>query len=154
MGKVADLVNGHRIVAIDTCCFIYLIGSSQYPDFAPITQELFELVHQGVIKAITSPITITEIMVLPRKLGLEKQAYEYKLLIANFPNLSIPAINVTIADRAAIIRSAYGLKTPDALQLATALTYKATAFFTFDNDFKKVSQVIEVVSLSQLSRSI
>lgn len=148
MGKVADLISGHQIIAIDTCCFIYLIESSKYPDFAPVTQELFELVHEGVVKAVTSPITITEIMVLPRKLGLEELAYDYKLLITNFPNLSIPVINVTIADRAAVLRSAYGLKTPDALQLATALTYKATAFFTFDKDFKKVSPVIEVISLS------
>lgn len=148
MGKVADLINGHQLIAIDTCCFIYLIESSKYPDFTPLTQELFELVRDGQVKAITSPITITEIMTLPRKLGFEELAYDYKLLITNFPNLSIPAISIAVADRAATLRSSYGLKTPDALQLATALIYKATAFFTFDKELKRVSPVIDIVSLS------
>jgi predicted nucleic acid-binding protein len=42
----------------------------------------------------------------------------------------------------------YSIKTPDVLQLATAIVNKATAFITFDNDFKQISQGIKVVILS------
>lgn len=145
---LTDLIKSHQIIAVDTCCFIYLIESSKYPIFAPIVQELFEQIRDGRVKAITSPITITEIMSLPRKLGFEKIAYDYKLLITNFPNLSIPEIDITVADKAAFLRSTYGMKTPDALQLATAIENNATAFITFDKDFKRMPSLINVVIVS------
>ncbi len=43
------------------------------------------------------------------------------VLFRNFPHLSVLPVTDEIAERAAFLRAHYGLKTPDALQLATAL---------------------------------
>ncbi len=107
--------------------------------------ELFDLVNQGQINALTSPITITEIMSHPRRLGLEDVAYAYKLLLVNFPNLTIPSIDAAVADKAAALRTTYGLKTPDALQLATGIIHHASAFITFDREIAKATAAIQVI---------
>lgn len=104
----------------DTNCFIYHIQSDQFPRHAPIVGELFSMVASGQVRAVTAPITVVEILTFPRKLGLDEVAYQYKMLLENFPNLQIPAITTLVADRAAALRGAYGLKTPGALQIASA----------------------------------
>lgn len=136
--------SGHKIM-IDTNCFIYLIEGKHYPQFLPLAEELFRAVSDGNSRGLTSPITLTEIMTLPRKLGKEDLAYTYKALITNFPNLDIVNIDTTIADRAAALRGIYGLKTPDALQVAAGLVHGATLFVTFDQEFKKLMPLINIV---------
>jgi len=135
--------HGKKIM-IDTNCFIYLIESKHYPDFLPAVEELFTAVSNGVCQGITSPITLTEVMTLPRKMGREDLAYLYKTLIIHFPNLTVISIDTLIADRAAAIRGAYNLKTPDALQIATGLVSKASLFVTFDKELKRVEPTINV----------
>ena len=147
MGKVAGLLENCRHIGIDTNCFIFQFESDHYPQQAPLAQELFELVQSGRIKAITSPITITEIMTLPRRLGLEDVAYQYKLLLMNFPNLEIQDITAEVADRAAFLRGVYNLKTPDALQCAAALVAGADALVTFDRGMSRVQPALQVIVL-------
>jgi len=130
---------------IDTNCFIYLIEGERYPHFLPLVEDLFNSVKDGKSQGLTSPITLTEIMTLPRKLGLEDLAYMYKALIINFPNLEIKPIDALIADRAAALRGAYNLRTPDALQVATGLVHGASMFVTFDKDLKRLAPMINVV---------
>lgn len=149
MGEVTTLLAGLDSIAIDTCCFIYHIQGEEYPAFAPAVQELFALVASGRIKALTSPITLAAIMTHPRRLGREDIAYAYKLLLINFPNLSIPPIDVAVADKAAALRGVFGLKTPDALQVATGIVYNASAFVTFDKGIKRVSPLIRVIILAE-----
>lgn len=136
--------NGQTLM-IDSNCFIYLIEGERYPLFLPLVERLFTSVSKGECIALTSPITLTEVMTRPRKMGQEDLAYTYKALITNFPNLNIIPIDNNIADRAAALRGLYGLKTPDALQLATGLVNGATRFVTFDRDFLKLPSLINVL---------
>jgi predicted nucleic acid-binding protein len=59
-------------------------------------------------------------------------------LLRKFPNLHWVAPDLKIADYAARLRAAYGLRTPDALQAATAVAEKTTAFVTNDAVFTRV----------------
>ena len=145
MGGMTALFAGLESVMIDTCCFIYHIQGEDYPEFAPSMQELFALVASGRLKAVTSPITVVELMSRPRRLGVEEAASGYKLLLTHFLNMSIPAIDVTVADKAAALRVLYGLKTPDALQVATGIVYHASAFITYDRDLLRASPAIKVI---------
>lgn len=129
---------GHQLM-LDTNCFIYLIEGENYPSFLPIVEELFAAISGGTCTAVTSTITLVEVMTLPRKLGREDLAYTYKMLIANFPNLQVIPIDADIADKAATLRASFGLKTPDALQIATGLATGASDFVTFDRDFYKIA---------------
>lgn len=147
MGTVSRLLQGYRAVAIDTNCFIYHLQAGQFPDQAALVGELFEMVERGQLGAVTSPITIVEIMTRPRKLGLEEVAYQYKMVLTNFPNLHIPPITALTADRAAALRGAHNLKTPDALQIAAGMVSGVSAFVTFDAELEKVSPSFRVVVL-------
>lgn len=134
-----------QTLMIDSNCFIYLIEGECYPLFLPRVERLFRAVSEGQSMALTSPITLTEVMTRPRKMGQEDLAYTYKALITNFPNLNIIPIDNNIADRAAALRGLYGLKTPDALQLATGLVNRATRFVTFDREFRKLPPLMNVL---------
>lgn len=147
MGEIARLLEAHKVASVDTNCFIYHIQAEQFPSQAPIVRELFEIVEEGRLVAITSPITIVEIMTRPRRLGLEAVAYQYKMILKNFPNLLIPNITTVVADRAAALRGTYNLRTPDALQIATGMVFGASVFVTFDAELKRVSPVFPVVVL-------
>ena len=84
------LPEGLTSVMLDTCCFIYHLQADEYPAQAARIEELLRQVEQGRLSALTSPITIAEIMVKPRSLGLDEVAYAYKLLLLNFPHLCYP----------------------------------------------------------------
>ncbi len=136
---------GLTSVMIDTCCFIYHLQPDIYPTQAEYVEALLRQVEQGRLPALTSPITVAEIMTKPRRLGLDDVAYAYKLLLLNFPNLTIPPIDVAIADKASMLRGRFGLKLPDALQVGTGIIHGASAFVTFDRDIRKVAPLIKVI---------
>ena len=132
-------------VMIDTCCFIHHLQPDEHPAEAAYVEELLRRVEQGRLSALTSPITLAEIMAKPRRHGLDDVAYAYKLLLLNFPNLRIPPIDVAIADKASMLRGRFGLKLPDALQVATGIVYGASAFITFDREIRRAAPVITVI---------
>jgi len=136
---------GITSVMIDTCCFIYHLQPDDYPSQAVFVEELLRRVEQGQLFAMTSPITVAEIMAKPRRLGLDDVAYAYKLLLLNFPNLAIPEIGVNIADKASMLRGRFGLKLPDALQVATGIVHGASAFVTFGREILRVAPLIPVI---------
>jgi predicted nucleic acid-binding protein len=101
----------------------------------------FEQIEEGAYSAVASTISLTEILVKPIRDGnlpLEKQ---YKLLFAHFPNLSVVPVDNAVAERAAFLRGKYGMKTPDALVIASAIIAQADVFVT--NDFR-LEQVEEI----------
>ncbi|MGE5527679.1 MAG: type II toxin-antitoxin system VapC family toxin [Patescibacteria group bacterium] len=147
MGKgLTRLPAGPALVMIDTCCFIYHLQADAYPTQAPHVEELFKKIERGDLLGLTSPITIAEIMTKPRQLGLDDVVYAYKLVLLNFPNLRIPPIDATVADKASSLTARFGLKLPDALQIALGLTHGASAFVTFDRDLRRVAPLIPVVA--------
>ncbi len=148
MGEVASLLSGHRLVGIDTSLFVYQFESDHYPQFAPVSQELFELVQSGAIQGVTSTITLAEVAVIPHRLGRADLAYQYGYILRNMPNLRLVDIDYRVADQAAFFRTKYGLKTPDALQISAALSLGATAFVTGDQELRKVTGEIAIAVLT------
>jgi predicted nucleic acid-binding protein len=63
------------------------------------------------------------------------------VLFRNFPHLSVLPVTDEIAERAAILRAAYGLKAPDAIQLDTALISVSHALLTNDEGMPEVEGV-------------
>ncbi|MEX1028497.1 MAG: PIN domain-containing protein [Paenibacillaceae bacterium] len=130
------VMNGdYSKVAIDSNCFIYLIEGSPYVD--QLTQ-LFQKIENSSLVAVTSILTLIEILVGPYKSKDYKLIEEYRTTLLNFPNLAFREMDFNIAIKAAQCRADYGLKMPDAIQLATAILDKADVFITNDRDFKNV----------------
>ena len=99
--------------------------------------------------AVTSTITMTELLVHPYRAANEELVNQYYSLLASYPNLDWVAPDLAIADLAAQLRAQHRLRTPDALQAATAIRRGATAFLTNDAGLARVSEV-EVAVLEQL----
>jgi predicted nucleic acid-binding protein len=66
------------------------------------------------------------------------------------PNLTDLEDNMAISLEAARIRREYGLRLPDATQLATAIYAKAKAFITNDHRLKQFKE-IKIITLEQLN---
>lgn len=66
-------------------------------------------------------------------------------LLSIYPNLHWMAPDLETADEAARIRAKYKLRTPDALQAATAIRAQATVFVTNDPVFARIEEFDTVV---------
>jgi|GEM_PF-1293550 len=73
-----------------------------------------------------------EVLTKPLKDGNVGLADQYLAFISTFPNLGLREIDQNVAFLAAKLRARYGIKTPEALFLATAMEEKAEAFITND----------------------
>ncbi|GAX89234.1 type II toxin-antitoxin system VapC family toxin [Effusibacillus lacus] len=133
MGRI-DLETVQKI-SLDSNCFIYLMEGSPYEKFL---LHLFRKIENGDLQAVTSTLTVTEILSHPYKKGNIRLVEEYRGLLSSFPNMKVRAVDFHVADRAAELRNQYRLKTPDAIQLATAILEDTQIFVTNDKDFSSV----------------
>jgi predicted nucleic acid-binding protein len=81
---------------------------------------------------------MTELLVQPYREGDEQLANDFYGLLSTYPNLDWIAPNLEIAEIAARIRALHRLRTPDALQAATAVHSQATGLITNDAVFERV----------------
>ena len=92
---------------------------------------------------------MTELLVQPYRDSRQELVDEFYALLATYPNLDWIAPNLEIADIAARIRATHRLRTPDALQAATAIHARATGLVTNDPVFSRV-ETFETMVLDQL----
>jgi predicted nucleic acid-binding protein len=111
--------------------------------------EVFAWLESSGNSAATSTITMTELLVHPYRARNEGLVNEYYGLLTQLPNLEWIAPDLATADAAARIRAFYGLRTPDALQVATAIACGASALLTNDSDIARIPE-IEIAVLERL----
>ena len=140
---IKELLEKYRIVGINTVAFIYHFEENE--KYLPFTNVLFEMIENGKVRAVTSTITLMEILVKPKRDGNQKAANEYKFILQTFPNLEIRNIDAEVAERAAEIRAKYGVRPPDALQVAASLINNAEALITNDRELKKIREIETIV---------
>jgi predicted nucleic acid-binding protein len=104
-------------------------------------RAVFQPVQEGAINVITSAITITETLTKPLKMGDKRLEQDYREIFDNTQHISLFPVTASVAERAAELRAQYNLKTPDALQVATAIVTNCDAFVTNDLGIKRVKEV-------------
>lgn len=57
------------------------------------------------------------------------------------PHFTLVPIDADVAETAARLRTSYGLRTPDALQISAALTTGCQAFLTNDKKLRRVTEL-------------
>lgn len=134
--EIAKLLAGHRLVALDTCVFIYLMERN--PKYFDAADDVFEWMERPGSSAVTSTIVLTEILVQPYRAQDLPKAESFYSLLTTWPHLEWVAPSLPIASLAAALRADYRLQTPDALIAATAISRNASAFITNDPIFKRV----------------
>jgi predicted nucleic acid-binding protein len=139
---LVDEVRGQRI-CIDTAPLIYFIeGHTRYHD---IIRPLFVEIDSGNIEAITSTITLLEVLVHPLKTGNEALAEKYREILLSSEGLTTFEIFHEVSEMASRLRAKYSMKTPDAIQRAVGALYGATRFLTNDPDLRRVSEIKMVI---------
>ncbi|MBC8171810.1 MAG: PIN domain-containing protein, partial [Anaerolineae bacterium] len=98
---------------------------------------------------VTSTITLTEVLTKPRRLGDVELENTYRKILLQTRNILILPVVPVIAERAADLRARYNLKTPDALQIATALDAGCDAFLTNDAGIQRVTD-LKILIVSEL----
>ena len=145
--RVKELLKGHQVVGLDTMLFIYAMEARS--SYLPFLKPIFYSIEKGLIKAVTSIITLIEVLIKPLKDQNMPAVKSYKFLLNNFPNLTMVTIDHHVAEKGAELKARYGIRIPDALQVASAIENRATTFLTNDHNLKKVKE-IEIVVLKEM----
>lgn len=148
MGELKQALRGHRVIALDTNCFIYYLEGKAWAE--ELRDAVFAPLERGEFRAVTSVLTIAEILVRPKSLDREDVCREYLLLLSSYPNLEVVPVSFDIAVRSAGIRAEHRVRTPDAVHLATAAVRGATLFLTNDLGLPKKVGAVQVAFLRDL----
>lgn len=135
MGLIEDL--GRGPIALDTVVFIYFI--EEHPRFLPLVDPLFSNVEMGRIEAVTSTLTLLETLVVPYRAGNASLAARYDALLTRSRGVRLVDLDRVQLRAAAQLRAVYGVRTPDALQLAAALSSGCSAFVTNDRTLPDIA---------------
>ena len=146
MGLDMKLSEGETVF-VDTAPFIYFFEENE--KYIDRVGELFESVSRLDIRIVTSIVTYIELLTLPEKAGDLRLAAKYRDFLTNSDQVSIYPLNLGVADAAIGFRAKYGLKTPDAIQLAVAEVCGADWVITNDRNWQNVSE-LEIVLVSDL----
>jgi predicted nucleic acid-binding protein len=137
--KISDALSSIKVLYVETAPFIYY--TERHPVYVAKMRSVFLRIHQGQIEIFTSTITLTEVLTKPLKAGDKRLVDDYHEMLENTQNIILAPVDNAIANRAAELRAQYNLKTPDALQIATAIESGCDAFLTNDLGLKRVSEV-------------
>jgi predicted nucleic acid-binding protein len=143
VGLIADL--GPGAVAVDTAIFIYFIEED--PRFVPLVLPVFEEADAGKRELVTSAVTLLEVLVVPYRAGNVQLAERYELLLTRSRGVRMTDVTRDQLRGAAQLRAATGVKTPDALQLVSALGAGCRTFLTNDRAFPPIPG-LRVIQLS------
>jgi predicted nucleic acid-binding protein len=147
-----QLLNNIKRLGFDTAPFIYFI--EQHPTYFDLMNKIIAQIDSGQIIGYSSTITLTEVLVRPKQLNQKLLEKQYSELLQNSYNFQLIPIDAKIAENAATLRSLYGLKTPDALQIAASLSKNCEAFLTNDKKLRIVQEIKILVLDDLLSNSL
>ena len=83
--------------------------------------------------------------------GDASRAAAFRNLLLETQGITTVALTVGIAERTAQLRADHNLRTPDAVQIATALLSGCDAFLTNDEKLKRVTE-LRVIVVTELTR--
>jgi len=145
--QLRSFLRRHSRIALDTSAFTYQLEANE--KYVALTDSVFSWLERPNHEAVTSTITMTELLVPSYRDHDEARVDAFYGLLTTHPNLRWIAPDLETADLAAKLRAAYRLRTPDALQAATAVRGEATGFVTNDPAFARVKE-FETAVLDQL----
>lgn len=148
--ELNHLVKGKSLF-LDTAPLIYFIEKNlRYHHIVkPVISQIDDLETKG----LTSTISLLEVLVHPLRNGNIRLANKYKAILLFSSGLATYEISHAISEQAALLRGKHGWKTPDAIQVATALLHKADYFLTNDPALKKVRGIKVLVLDDYLPKS-
>lgn len=139
-----------RRVALDTVAFIYFI--EEHPDYLPLLRPLFEETDSGQREIITSALTLLEVLVVPYRAGDLALAQRYETVLTHSRGVRVVDIDRAQLRSTAQLRARYRVATPDAIQLAAALSMRCQTFVTNDRKIPDITGLTVVQLDAWVSR--
>ncbi len=147
MGSLADKIRQVGRIGLDTSLFIFYL--EDHPRYLSLCDEVFDLLEQGGAEAVTSTVSLLEVLVQPLASGKTDLVNEYRSFLTATPHLTLRVLDPALAERAAALRARYQvIRAADAIQLAAALEFGARVFLTNDDRLRRVTEV-EVIVLER-----
>ena len=150
MIELDDALAGVTHLGVDTAPIIYFVEAD--PRYDAVVSEVFRWIDTGVFKGKTSVISLLELLVLPMRLGNHHLQNEYRDRLLTSDHFQTLALSADVAVRAADLRARYSLRTPDGLQIASALSAGYEGFLTNDSALRRVTE-LSVLILGELELS-
>lgn len=135
MGNIVDRLLG-KVVYLDANIFIYAIEEPKSIKlYIPFIKQLFQSIDKGKVTAITSELTLSEVLVgaygrFPELIDI------YNELISSSDFLKVYSIDREILKQSALLRSLHKISLADAIHVTTAIIHNADIIITND---KKMS---------------
>ena len=137
-------------VALDTVAFIYFIEEN--PRFVRALEPVFEAIDEGRLAAVTSSLTLLEVLVVPLRAGNAALADRYEQALTRGRGLTLIDVDRGQLRAAAQLRSVFPkVRTPDALQLSAALSAGCSALLTNDRQLPVIPglRILQLESYSK-----
>lgn len=128
-----------QALGLDSVVFIYLLENNL--EYGERAAAILRRVQTGQTEAVLASLAVIEILTGPKKQDRFDLAAAYKVWLASFPNLTIWGITERVVDLASDLRARYGISTPDAIHIASAIDFGALKFVTNDKELKRVKEI-------------
>lgn len=139
MTDIESVLSDVERAGIDTAPLIYFV--EPHSRYHRVVAPLFRQIDEGKTVGITSVITLIEVLVRPLQFRAFELERQYRHLLLNSSNFFLIPIDYSTAEQAASLRAKYSLRTPDAIQIANALTTGCQVFVTNDRHLKRVTEI-------------
>lgn len=117
-------------VYLDANVLIYAIEG--VAPWTSLLSQLFRLIETEDLRAVSSEITLAEVLAKPLAMSATDLAARYEMALGPDSQIEVVPVGRNILKSAAMLRGANGLKLVDAIHLATALDRNCSALLTND----------------------
>lgn len=124
---------------LDASVAIYSVESLH--EFPGLKSGFLDLLDSRGLVAVTSELTLLETVVGARKKGDIHLEAAYRVLLAPSTSMEVRTIDEAIIEHAIDLRL-LGLKTPDAIHVATGLLERCDVFLTRDKDWTRAGVTV------------
>jgi predicted nucleic acid-binding protein len=135
MGDISD-------VYVDANILIYIVEGNKA--LASELKLIIEALDAGVLQAVTSELTLAEVLIRPLRNNDRDVVRTYKTLLTSSKVLRTVPLNATILERSASIRCNSMISLPDAIHLATAELAGCKYFLTEDRQLRVPAPLVVV----------
>jgi len=142
--NLSDELDQLQTVFIDTAPIIYYIEA--HPQFGPLAKEIVDSFRSGKLIALSSVITLVEVLPKPIERGNDELARKFSKFLKTGKNIKLLDISADIAELAGRLRGQYkSLRALDAIQIAASISAGAGAFITNDVKLRQIKEVKSII---------
>lgn len=141
--EIRSHIVGKRVY-VDTNILIYLFEG--FPEYRHLIQEIADCIDSGDITLFTGEITIAELLVMPFKKNDSKLIHFYTDALNNKDFITLIPTTQKVYLKTAFLRATFPkMKTPDSMQVASAIEGRADIFITNDVGIKVPDEIQKLV---------